>query len=138
MRIRTYTELVRLPTFEERFEYLKLGSGIGYETFGADRYLNQAFYNSKEWKRIRDQVFVRDLGRDLGIEGREISVEVVIHHMNPISLEDIIHSSEFLLNPEYLITTSLCTHNAIHFGSSASLPQVPKERRPYDTCPWRN
>lgn len=138
MTIRTYSELMRLPTFEERFEYLKLDGVVGKETFGFDRYLNQAFYRSKEWKRIRDHVIVRDMGCDLGVEGREIYGRILIHHMNPISKEDIVKQSDFLLNPEYLITTMKQTHDAIHYGDSELLAMgKPVVRQKNDTCPWR-
>lgn len=138
MKIRTYTELIRLPTFEERFEYLRLNGEVASLTFGPDRFLNQEFYRSTEWKRTRDQVIVRDLGRDLAMEGYDIASEIIIHHMNPITPYDIIHSTELAFDPEYLITTCFRTHNAIHFGTSDSLPKNPIERRPNDTCPWKN
>lgn len=138
MMIKTYTELMQLPTFEERFEYLKLDGVVGKETFGFDRYLNQAFYRSKEWKRIRDHVIVRDMGCDLGVEGREIYGRILIHHMNPISKDDIVKQSDFLLNPEYLITTVKQTHDAIHYGDSGLLAMgEPVVRQKNDTCPWR-
>lgn len=138
MIIRTYTELITLPTFEERFEYLKLDGVVGEETFGFDRYLNQAFYRSKEWKRIRDHVIVRDMGCDLGVEGREIYGRILIHHMNPISKEDIVKQTDFLLNPEYLITTVKQTHDAIHYGDSRLLMVgEPVIRQKNDTCPWK-
>ena len=135
--IRTYTELITLPTFEERFRYLKLNGRVGEETFGFDRYLNQVFYNSAEWKRLRNHIIVRDHGCDLGIEGREISGMILIHHMNPIRMEDILNRSEFLLNPEYLISTIKNTHDAIHYGDESLLFQEPIVRSKYDTCPWR-
>lgn len=135
---RTYSELILLPTFEERYEYLKLGGAIGEETFGFDRYINQIFYRSKEWKKVRDLVIVRDNGCDLGISDREIYGRIYIHHMNPISLEDIERKSDLLLNPEYLITLTHNTHNAIHYGDSSLLVTAPIERLPNDTCPWRH
>lgn len=138
MIIRTYTELIRLPTFEERFEYLKLNGVVSEYTFGGARYVNQAFYRSREWKQLRDFVIVRDLGCDLADPDRPLNEEIIIHHMNPISLEDIEDSTEFLMNPEYLITTSLRTHNAIHYGDRRSLLSSPVERRSGDTCPWKN
>lgn len=137
MIIRTYSELITIPTFEERFLYLKLDGAVGFDTFGHDRIFNQRFYNSVEWKRIRDYVIVRDFGSDLGIEDRPINGKILIHHMNPIMLDDIIHSTDFLLNPEYLICTSLNTHNAIHYSDESILASSPIERRPNDTCPWR-
>ena len=135
--IRTYSELIRLPTFEERYKYLQLKGSVGIDTFGFDRYLNQKFYKSKEWKRIRDYVIIRDNGCDLGIADREIDRRVIIHHMNPIDLKDIQNVSDFLLNPEYLITTTHSTHNAIHYGDEQLLVKEPVIRKPNDTCPWR-
>lgn len=136
--IRTYFELVRLPTFEERYEYLRLGGGVGKETFGFDRYMNQFFYRSPEWRRIRDLVIARDNGCDLGIPGREIYNRILIHHMNPIRPEDIRDRSDLLLNPEYLITTIHETHQAIHYGDEQLLVHAPIERAKYDTCPWKH
>lgn len=137
MSIRTYSELITLPTFEERFKYLQLGGKVGEDTFGHDRYLNQMFYTSDEWRRIRRDVIVRDNGCDLGIQDREIHGLIIIHHMNPITIEDIINRSEFLLNPEYLISTVKNTHDAIHFSDERILITDPIERRPNDTCPWK-
>lgn len=137
MTIKTYSELITLPTFKERFQYLKLDGVVGEETFGFDRYLNQIFYQSYEWRKIRDLVIIRDNGCDLGIEGREIRGKILIHHMNPISKSDILNRSEFLLNPEYLICTYKNTHDAIHYGDESILYQEPIERTKYDTCPWR-
>ena len=137
MSIRTYSELITLPTFEERFRYLQLGGKVGEDTFGHDRYLNQMFYTSDEWRRIRRDVIVRDNGWDLGIQDREIHGLIIIHHMNPITIEDIINRSEFLLNPEYLISTVKNTHDAIHFSDERILITDPIERRPNDTCPWK-
>lgn len=135
--IRTYSELITIPTFEERFEYLKLDGVVGEETFGFDRYLNQAFYRSEEWRRIRDLVIIRDNGCDLGVPGREIYGRILIHHMNPITKEDVINGSDFLLNPEYLICTIKNTHDAIHYSDERILITAPIERTPNDTCPWR-
>ena len=136
--IRTYSELARLQTFEERFRYLMLKGEVGKETFGFDRFVNQVFYRSPEWKRIRDQVILRDNGCDLGIEGREIYGHVLVHHMNPINVTDILERSDYLLNPEYLIATTHDTHNAIHYGDESLLvPSEPIVRTPNDTCPWR-
>ena len=135
--IRTYSELIRLPTFEERFRYLKLDGLVGKDTFGFDRYLNQEFYRSKEWKEVRDFVIVRDNGCDLGMDGYEIVGRIYIHHMNPITVNDIVHSSDFLLNPDYLICVSHNTHNAVHYGDEDILVTAPIERRKNDTCPWK-
>ena len=137
MSIRTYSELIAIPTFEERFKYLQLNGNIGDETFGYDRMFNQRFYSSLEWKRLRDEIIFRDNGCDLGILDRRIMGKIFIHHMNPIMLEDIRESSEFLLNPEYLICMSFETHNAIHYGNENLLFKAPIERKQYDTCPWR-
>lgn len=136
--IRTYSELITLPTFMERYKYLRIGGTVGADTFGFDRYLNQAFYKSEEWKSIRRHVIIRDCGCDLGIEGREIHERILIHHINPISEEDILGRSDFLLNPEYLISTSHRTHNAIHYGDDSILIDTPLERRKNDTCPWKH
>lgn len=137
--IRTYSELIKLSTFEERYEYLKLGGAVGEETFGFDRYLNQVFYNSEEWKSVRSFVITRDQGCDLGIPDREIRGDkILVHHMNPITKEDIINRSDILLNPEYLITTVKNTHDAIHYGDENLLYQGPIERFKNDTCPWRH
>lgn len=133
----TYTELSKIETFEDRFEYLKLGGVVGKETFGFDRYLNQTFYKSVEWRRVRNNVIIRDNGCDLGIPGREIFDHIIIHHMNPIDVEDVKKISELLMNPEYLICTTHNTHNAIHYGDKSLLIRLPEERSMYDTCPWR-
>lgn len=137
-RIRTYSELILLPTFEERFQYLRLRGAVGQETFGFDRYMNQFFYRSYEWRHIRDEVIARDMGCDLGIEGHEIYGRVLIHHMNPIRPEDIRERSDLLLNPEYLITTIHSTHQAIHYGDENLLIRLPVERTRFDTCPWKH
>ena len=138
MNIRTYSELSKLKTFKERYEYLKLSSVVGEDTFGYDRYLNQQFYKSKAWKRVRDQVIIRDNGCDLGIDDRYINSRKYVHHMNPITKSDIINLTEYLLNPEYLICVSKNTHDAIHYGSEELLyTNHMVERRPNDTCPWR-
>ena len=139
MIIRTYSELIALPTFEERYRYLRLGGRIGEETFGFDRYLNQAFYKSDEWLAIRDFVIIRDMGCDLALPDREIpnGVRILVHHMNPITMEDIVHRSKYLLDPEYLISTIKVTHDAIHYGDESILFSEPIERTKNDTCPWR-
>lgn len=135
--IRTYSDLSKLVTFEERFRYLKLDGLVGESTFGFNRYLNQVFYKSIAWKRIRDEVILRDNGCDLGVDGRDIYGQIVIHHMNPITTQDIETESEFLTNPEYLITTIHSTHNAIHYGDENLLVLAPVERTRNDTCPWK-
>lgn len=135
--IKTYSELIALPTFEERFKYLQLKGVVGKDTFGFDRYLNQKFYRSAEWKRIRDQVIVRDNGCDLGIDDRMIHGRILIHHMNPINESDIIHATDALLNPEYLICVTHSTHNAIHYGDEDLLMLGPVVRTKNDTCPWK-
>lgn len=137
MSIKTYTELMTLPTYEERYRYLRIGGRVGEETFGFDRYLNQEFYKSEEWLKVRDEVIIRDNGCDLGMPDREIRGRILVHHMNPITIDDIKNRSEFLLNPEYLITTVKNTHDAIHYGDESLLVTVPQERRKNDTCPWR-
>ena len=131
-----------MPTFKERYEYLRLGGEVGKETFGFDRHLNQMFYKSKEWLRVRDFVILRDTGsneycQDLGVDGHNICGRIIVHHMNPLSIEDIVNRSEFLLNPEYLISTSHITHEAITYGDESLLIGVPIERTKNDTCPWR-
>lgn len=136
--IRRYSELSRLKTFKERYEYLRLNGKVGEETFGFDRYLNQIFYKSDEWKAIRDFVIVRDDGCDLGVKGYEIRGRILIHHMNPILPEDILKRSDLLLNPDYLITTVISTHNAIHYGDERLLISEPIERTKNDTCPWKH
>ena len=135
--IRTYYELSRIKNFEDRFKYLKLHGSVGDATFGFDRYMNQLFYRSKEWKAIRDFVIVRDGGCDLGISGREIQSTILVHHMNPLLPEDIKTSSQLLLEPEYLITTIQVTHNAIHYGDENLLLKLPNDRCKNDTSPWR-
>ena len=136
--IRTYSELMKLHTFEERYEYLRLRGKVGEETFGFDRYLNQIFYKSKEWAIIRDQVIFRDNGCDLGVEGYDIYGRILIHHMNPITKADILERSDLLLNPEYLICVSKNTHDAIHYSDKNLLVTGPIERTKNDTCPWRH
>ena len=135
--IRTYSELITLPTFEERYRYLKLNGRVGEDTFGFDRYLNQIFYKSKEWLDVRDYVIVRDGGCDLGMPDREIFGKILVHHMNPIRQEDILRRSKWLLDPEYLICTIKNTHDAIHYGDESLLILAPTERKKNDTCPWR-
>lgn len=149
-RIRRYSELCQLNTFEERFEYLKLGAQVGLPTFGAERYLNQRFYHLQEWRKARDFVIIRDGGCDLGVQDGEhdicdISIPgkkrlknvIIVHHMNAITVEDVESRNPDLFNPEYLITVSGATHNAIHYGDADLLPKPFVERTPYDTCPWK-
>lgn len=138
MSIRTYSELVALPTFEERFKYLQLNGTVAKDTFGFDRYINQNFYRSKEWKRVRDFVILRDNGCDLAAEDYVIHGKIIIHHMNPITVKDISDVTDYLMNPEYLISTTHSTHNAIHYGDESLLMMLPTERRKNDTCPWRH
>lgn len=135
--MRNYRELSRLKTFDERFEYLKIGGLVGESTFGFERYLNQTLYNSSKWRRLRNQIIIRDNGCDLGVEGYEIQGIIIVHHMNPISVDDLKDFSDDIFNPEYLICVSLTTHNAIHYGDKSLIPQEPVERRPGDTCPWK-
>lgn len=137
MRNKTYSELVTLPTFEERFRYLSLDGIVGDMTFGGHRLANQRFYRSVEWRRIRNQVILRDNGCDLGILDRPISGTILIHHMNPIKIDDFRNMTEFLVNPEYLICVSHQTHNALHYGNEDGLVKDYVPRRPNDTCPWR-
>lgn len=134
---KTYSELISIPTFEDRYKYLKLSGTVGADTFGYDRYLNQTFYRTdQEWKEIRDKVIIRDNGCDLGIEGREIKKNIIVHHMNPITKDDIINRTDRLLNPEYLICTTHNTHMAIHYGEEDLLVKDPVTRKKNDTSPW--
>ena len=133
---RHYHGLSRLQTFEERYKYLRLNGVVGRSTYGFDRYLNQKFYTSTEWRRVRNFVILRDGGCDLGIDGREIRDKIIIHHMNPMRVEEIEHGDEDILNPDYLIATTLNTHNAIHYGDESLLPKKFTERRPGDTKLW--
>lgn len=136
--MRTYSELMKLPTFEERFLYLALNGTVGEDTFGFDRYFNQKLYSSPEWKHVRREVIIRDNGCDLAIPDREIFGRIMIHHMNPITLEDIENHNPDIFNPEYLITTTKPTHDAIHYGDKSYLENSELiERKPNDTCPWR-
>lgn len=134
--MRTYDRLKRMKTFDERFEYLKLTGKIGNETFGVDRYLNQVIYRSAEWKKTRRNVIIRDLGRDLGVEGYEIYGIIIIHHMNPITIEQAMNRDPIIFDMNYLISTSLTTHNAIHYGDESIIPRLSNERRPGDTKLW--
>ena len=139
MSIKTYSELITLPTFEERYRYLRLGGRVGEDTFGFDRYLNQRFYKSDEWMELRDYVIIRDGGCDLAMPDREIpkGVRILVHHMNPITIDDVVNRSKYLLDPEYLICTIKRTHDAIHYGDESILLTMPTERSMNDTCPWR-
>lgn len=136
MRIKSYFAVAMLHTFEERFDYLKLGGQVGVKTFGFDRWVNQRFYQSREWRMVRDEVIVRDNGCDLGVPGYEIEAKLLVHHMNPITPEDLDAGEEWVLDPEFLITTSKRTHNAIHYGDKSLLPQPHVDRRPGDTRLW--
>lgn len=138
--IRTFRELKNLKTFDDRYKYLKLKSIVGEDSFGYDRYLNQAFYTSKRWRSVRDEVIIRDCGCDLGIDGYKIYDKILIHHMNPINVNDIIHDDieySTMYDPEFLICTTFDTHNAIHFGNDSLISKIPIERKKNDTCPWR-
>ena len=135
--IRTYSELITFPTFEERFKYLQLEGSVGKDTFGYDRYLNQLFYKTAEWKRLRQDLIIRDNGCDLGVEGREIYGRIIIHHLNPITKDDIVRRTEYLLNPDFLICTTHNTHNAIHYGDESLLITSLVERSKNDTRPWK-
>lgn len=135
--IKSYSELIRLKTFEERYQYLRTSSIVGDRSFGSDRYLNQSFYRSKVWRDLRHEIIVRDNGCDLAFPGYEIYSMIVIHHINPVTIEDIESGSDNLLNPEGLITTSHETHMAIHYARESFRPSVLVERRPGDQTPWR-
>lgn len=135
--IRTYSELCKLQTFEERYEYLRIGGVVGEDTFGSERYINQILYKMPEWRKVRRDVIIRDKGFDLGVQDYDIVGKVMVHHMNPITVDDIINRLDYVLDPEYLISSSFMTHQAIHYGSKDLLPEAPIERFKNDTCPWR-
>lgn len=137
MSIKTYSELISLPTFKERFEYLKIGGLIGEETFGYDRYLNQILYRSDEWRKFRRDIIIRDDGKDLACEDYEVGLRAIVHHINPITVEDVLNRDPKIFDPENVITTSLNTHNAIHYGDESLLILEPIERSMNDTCPWK-
>lgn len=138
MTMKKYNELIQFETFEDRFEYLKMQGDVGQETFGFDRYLNQKFYKSEEWKKVRNDVIVRDKGNDLGIKDREIKENIIVHHINPITPDDIKNKEPWILDPENLICVSLDTHNALHYGDSSLLPSTDITiRKPNDTSPWK-
>ena len=136
--IKSYSELITLPTFEERFEYLRLNGTVGSETIGHNRYLNQTLYRSPEWKRFRHKIIIRDNGCDLACEGYEIYEKVLIHHINPITIKDILERNPMVFDPENVVCTILNTHNAIHFGDDSLIIKAPIQRHKNDTCPWRN
>ena len=138
MSIRTYSELITIPTFEERFEYLQLKGSVGKDTFGYDRYLNQVLYRSPEWKRLRNQIIIRDCGCDLACDGYDIYGKVLIHHLNPITVEDVLARSRKVFDPDNLVCVSHNTHNAIHYGDMDLLVTGPIIRTKNDTCPWRH
>jgi hypothetical protein len=134
--VRSYSEMLKYETFEDRYEYLKLGGSVGHATFGFDRYINQSFYHSAEWRSIRQHVIIRDNGCDLAVRGYEINGSLLIHHINPMESDDIVHDQSWVLEPEFLITTTQRTHNAIHYGDRSLLPAKLVERRPGDTRLW--
>lgn len=137
MIIKSYSELIKIPTYKERFEYLKLNGIVGKDTFGYDRYLNQAFYNSPEWRRFRRDIIIRDNGCDLACEGYEIRGKIILHHINPLTQDDLLNRREVLFDPENIICVTHNTHNAIHYGDANLLITGPIERTANDTCPWR-
>ena len=137
MSIKTYSELIEIPTFLERYRYLRIGGAVGKETFGYDRYLNQILYKSDKWKRFRREIIVRDNGNDLACDGFQIFGKILIHHINPITVEDVLHRDPRIFAPENVISTTLNTHNAIHYGDESLLMIAPVERSKNDTCPWR-
>lgn len=137
MNMRTYSELMEIPSFIERYRYLRIGGSVGRETFGSDRYLNQVLYNSQEWRSFRRRIIVRDNGCDLGCEGFEINETIYVHHINPITVDDVLNRDPKIFDPENVITTRFMTHQAIHYGNESLLLLEPVERYPGDTCPWR-
>ena len=134
---RCYTELKRLKTFKDRYEYLRLAGIVGESTFGFDRYLNQLLYTSSKWKKLRNEIIIRDNGCDLGVEGYDLRHRIIVHHMNPLTIKEVEEVSDDIFNPEFLICVSQRTHNAIHYGDERLLPHDIVERRPNDTCPWK-
>lgn len=137
MKNRCYSELISIPTFKERYEYLRLFGKVGKETFGYDRYLNQVLYTSDEWRRFRRDIIIRDNGCDLGCEGYELQSRIIVHHINPITIEDVLNRSRMVFDPDNVISVSHNTHQAIHYGDESLLPLLPVERSRYDTCPWK-
>ena len=136
-KMRSYSEMSNLPTFEERFRYLKLSGSVGKETFSKDRWVNQEFYHSPEWRQFRRSIIIRDNGCDLGCEGREIFDRIIIHHINPITLDDIVNRNPMVLDPENAVSTAFLTHQALHYSDESILMLDPVVRRPNDTCPWK-
>lgn len=137
MELKRYSELSKIPKFMDRYEYARIGGSVGIETFGFDRYLNQALYKSDRWKETRRFVIIRDNGCDLGVPDREIRGRLIVHHLNPITEEDIYNKADWIFDPEFLICVSITTHNAIHYGDKSLLIADPIVRTPNDTCPWR-
>lgn len=137
MMNRTYSELITIPTYEDRFRYLQLKGAVGKDTFGYDRYLNQILYNSKEWKRFRDEIIIRDNGCDLAFEGYDIHGRILVHHINPITVDDVVNRNPIVFDPENVICVTHNTHNAIHYGDESLLITAPVERTKHDTCPWK-
>lgn len=136
--IKTYSELIRIPTFEERYQYLKLCGKVAGVTFGFRRWLNQEFYHSDEWLKFRNKIIIRDNGCDLALDGFEIFGSIIIHHLNPITYDDILNRNPCVFDPNNVVSTKLSTHNAIHYGDETLIPNIPVERTKYDTCPWRH
>lgn len=134
---KSYKELSRLESFRDRYNYLKIGGIVGEDTFGFDRYLNQALYTSPEWRKVRQEIILRDNGCDLGVDGFDIRDKIIIHHMNPITIEDVSNRDPIIFDPNYLICVSHRTHNAIHYGDESMLPKGPVVRTPNDTCLWK-
>lgn len=137
MMNRFYSELITIPTYEDRFHYLQLNGAVGKDTFGYDRYLNQILYNSKEWKRFRDEIIIRDNGCDLAFEGYDMQGRILVHHINPITVDDVINRNPIVFDPENVICVTHNTHNAIHYGDERLLITAPVERTKHDTCPWK-
>lgn len=137
MMIKTYSELIAFPTYEERFRYLQLKGAVGKDTFGYDRYLNQILYNSQEWKRFRDKIVIRDNGCDLACEGYDIHGRILVHHINPIRVDDVVNRNPIVFDPENVVCVTHNTHNAIHYGDESLLILAPVERTKNDTCPWK-
>ena len=137
MMNRSYSELITIPTYEDRFHYLQLNGAVGKDTFGHDRYLNQILYNSKEWKRFRDEIIIRDNGCDLAFEGYDIHGRILVHHINPVTVDDVVNRNPIVFDPENVICVTHNTHNAIHYGDESLLITAPVERTKHDTCPWK-
>lgn len=137
MTSKTYSELIAIPTYEDRFRYLQLQGAVGKDTFGYDRYLNQVLYNSQEWKRFRNEIIIRDNGCDLAFEGYDIHGRILVHHINPITVDDVVNRNPLVFDPENVICVTHNTHNAIHYGDESLLITAPIERTRNDTCPWK-